>query len=62
MIGRGKIKRVIFTKGKKTALDVIAENKYFFVQSIDKYIHDREFIFNILSNNNDIYGVDDFKK
>ena len=62
MIKRVKIKRVMFTKGKKTAFDVIAENKSFFVQCIDKYIHDREFIFNILSNNNNIYGVDDFKK
>ena len=45
----------------KTIEDIIFENKFFFVEGVGKYIHAREFIYNCISSNNDLYRVNDFK-
>ena len=47
-------------KKGKTTKDVIFMNKSFFMESINKYIQTGEFIFNIISTNNDLYNVKTF--
>ena len=45
----------------KNAKDVIFQNKSFFMESINKHLQTREYTFNILSNNNDLYNCSLFE-
>ena len=47
-------------KKGKTAKDVIFKNKSFFMESINKHTETRNIIYNIISNNNDLYNVKTF--
>ena len=54
------IRYVKKNKKGKNAKDIILLNKEFFVDSINKYIQNRKFIYNILANNDDLYNVKTF--
>ena len=47
-------------KKGKTARDVIFKSKSFFMESNNKHTETRNIIYNIISNNNDLYNVKTF--
>lgn len=46
---------------EKNALDVLSDNRLFFLEGIGKHLHVRTFIYNIIASTKDIYSVNDFK-
>ena len=61
-IHRTLLKRMIHKARKeKNHKEVLFQNKFFFIEGIGKYIHARDFIFNAISSNIDLYKVNDFK-
>lgn len=53
----------MITKAKieNNALGVLSDNRFFFLEGVGKYLQTRTFIHNIISNNEDIYSVNEFK-
>ena len=61
-IHRTLLKRMIHkARNEKNHKEVLFQNKFFFIEGIGKYIHARDFIFNAISSNIDLYKVNDFK-
>ena len=46
---------------KKITKKFYFKTSFFFIEGIGKYIHARDFIFNAISSNIDLYKVNDFK-
>ena len=51
------IRHVKKNKKGKTAKDILFNNNFFFMDSINKHLQTREIIYNILANNDDLYNV-----
>ena len=55
------IRYVKKNKKGKTAKDIIFGNEFFFLEGMNKYIQARKYIIKVISNNNDLYRVNDCK-